>query len=158
MSRVKRILVPVDFSAASRAALEQALELRGAHGAEVEVLHVHEPNGFVGFDAAVMAPVDRPSRRWETLRDELERALEQFVGTWRRSVARVTVEAGIAADVIPDVARRGTFDLVLMGTHGQSGFSRLVLGSVADGVMRKAPCPVMTLRMPPRVSHEAVPL
>ena len=150
MPSLKRILVPVDFSASSRAALEHALELQAALGAEVEVVHVHEPSGFVGFESMVLMPVDRPARRWEQLRGDLLRELEGFLAPHRRRVAQVRVEAGVPADVIPEVARSGEFDLVLMGTHGQSGFSRLVVGNVAEGVMRKAHCPVMTLRMPVR--------
>jgi nucleotide-binding universal stress UspA family protein len=150
MPSPKRILVPVDFSACSRAALEHALDLQAALGAEVEVLHVHEPSGFVGFESCVLMPVDRPARRWEQLRNDLLHELERFLAPHRGRIGQVRVEAGVPSDVIPDLARRGEFDLVLMGTHGQSGFSRLVVGNVAEGVMRKAHCPVMTLRMPMR--------
>jgi nucleotide-binding universal stress UspA family protein len=156
MTAIKRILVPVDFSAASRAALTHAIELRSGFGSTVSVLHVHEPSGFVGFESLVLMPVDGPSRRWEQLRAELMRELEHFLGVARRSVDEVRVEAGVPADVIPEVARDGDFDLVLMGTHGQGPISRLAVGTVADGVMRKAHCPVMTLRVPSRVGREAV--
>jgi universal stress protein A len=152
MPSFKRILVPVDFSASSRAALEHALELHGALGSEVEVLHVHEPSGFMGFESMVLMPVDRPARRWEQLHDDLLHELERFLAPYRARLAQVRVEPGVPSDIIPEVARRGEFDLVLMGTHGQSGFSRLVIGNVAEGVMRKAHCPVMTLRMPLRGS------
>jgi len=157
MLSIKRILVPVDFSACSRAALEHALELQAALGVEVEVLHVHEPSGFVGFESMVLMPVDRPARRWEQLRGDLLRELESFLAPNRARIAQVRVEPGVPGDVIPEVARRGEFDLVLMGTRGQSGFSRLVVGNVAEGVMRKAHCPVMTLRMPARGGgHDSV--
>ncbi len=158
MPSPKRILVPVDFSACSRAALEHALELQAAFGTSVDVLHVHEPSGFVGFESLALMPVDRPARRWEQLRDDLLRELERFVAPHRGRIGQVRVEAGVPTDIIPDVARRGEFDLVLMGTQGQSGFSRPVVGNVAEGVMRKAHCPVMTLRMAARGGggHESV--
>lgn len=156
MTAIKRILVPVDFSAASRAALSHALELRGAVGSSVSVLHVYEPSGFVSFESVVLAPVDRPSRRWEQVRSEILRELERFLGPDRGSVDEVRVEAGVAADVIPALAYDGGFDLVLMGTHGHGPMSRLVVGNVAEGVMRKAHCAVMTLRPPSRVARETV--
>ena len=156
MTAIKRILVPIDFSASSRAALSHAIELRSAFGSAVSVLHVYEPSGFVGFDSLVLMPVDRPSRRWEQMRAEILRELTQFLGNDRPSVEDVRVEAGVPADVIPAVAREGDFDLVLMGTHGQGPISRLAVGNVAEGVMRKAHCLVMTLRVPSRGGRDAV--
>ncbi len=156
MTSIKRILVPIDFSAPSRAALSHAVELRSAFGVGVTALHVHEPSGFVGVESLVLMPVDHPSRRWEQVRHELLRELEQFLGSTRHHVDEVRVEPGVPADVIPSVARDGEFDLVLMGTHGQGPASRLAVGSVAEGVMRKAHCLVMTVRVPTRVAREAV--
>ncbi|GEJ59155.1 universal stress protein [Anaeromyxobacter diazotrophicus] len=156
MTSIKRILVPIDFSPSSRAALGHALALRSAFGAGVSVLHVHEPSGFVGADSLALMPIDHPSGRWELVRVEILRELEQFLGIERPGLDEVRVEAGVPADVIPEVARDGGFDLVLMGTHGQGPVSRLALGGVAEAVVRKAHCLVMTLRLPGRVAREAL--
>jgi universal stress protein A len=156
MTAIKRILVPVDFSGSSRAALSHALELRTALGSRVSVLHVYEASGFVGVESLVLLPVDRPSQRWEQVRSDLLRELEHFLGLERPSVDEVRVEAGVPTDVIPEVARSGEFDLVLMGTHGQGPISHVALGNVAEGVLRKAHCRVMTLRLPGRIVRDAL--
>ncbi|HVI75802.1 MAG TPA: universal stress protein [Anaeromyxobacteraceae bacterium] len=156
MTAIKRILVPIDFSASSRAALTHAVELRTAFGAGVSVLHVHEATGFIGYETFALMPMDHPSRRWEHVRGEMLRELEGFLGRSRLAVDEIRVEAGVPDDVIPAVARDGDFDLILMGTHGQGTTSRLALGNVAEGVMRKAHCLVMTVRVPHRVAREAV--
>lgn len=158
MQAIKRILVPVDFSPMSRAALDHALRLGQALGATVEVLHVHE-SAYTGFDTLVILPLDLPSQRWEQQRGQILRELGSFLGPDRDRVLAVKVEPGVPADVIPEVAREGEVDLIVMGTHGRGGLSRLVVGSVAEAVMRKAHCPVMTLKLPVRtVAREAVPL
>lgn len=156
MTSIKRILVPIDFSPSSRAALAHALAVRSALGAGVSVLHVHEPSGFLGADSLALMPIDHPSGRWALVRGEILRELEQFLGIERPGLDEVRVEAGVPADVIPEVARDGGFDLVLMGTHGQGPISRPALGGVAEAVMRKAHCLVMTLRLPGRVAREGL--
>lgn len=156
MTAIKRILVPVDFSGSSRAALAHALELRAAFSSRVSVLHVYEPSGFLGVESLVLPPVDRPSQRWEQVRADLLRELERFLGLDRPSVDEVRVETGVPTDVIPEVARSGEFDLVLMGTRGQGPISHVAVGNVAEGVLRKAHCRVMTLRQPGRIIRDAV--
>ncbi len=150
MAKVKRILVPVDFSWPSRSALEHARKLAAASGAAIEVLHV-----FEGLSSAVPAAMtssfQQTGEGWERLREHLVRELDTFAG----GGIPVRVDAGLASEVIASTARGGRFDLVVMGTHGATGRFRPALGSVADGVMRKAPCPVLTVHVPGRVSHEA---
>ena len=154
---VNRILVPVDFSACSRAALGYAVQLAAQTGAAVDVLYVHEPSRFIPDSLAVLfgGGMRGPG---EQARGDVKGALEGFLGAVRSRVRNVRVESGIAGDVIASTAREGQFDLVVMGTHGQGGLTRLVLGSVAESVMRKAEVPVLTLRMPKRESRERVPL
>lgn len=159
MVSVKRILVPVDFSASSRAALNHALQLAEAFGASVEVLHVHEASAFIGPDSLVLLPPVSYSTRWDEARDEVLRELDQFLALDNVPGVQVKVEPGVPGDVIPAVARADGIDLIVMGTHGRSGLSRLIVGSVAESVMRKANCPVMTLRIPSsRPVRESVPM
>jgi nucleotide-binding universal stress UspA family protein len=152
---IHRILVPVDFSPCSRAALEYAAELADRNDAKVEVLHVHEPAPYVG--PSVLAMMPSPPRRWDETQGDVLRELEGFVGGARDHL-RVRVETGLPGDVIPAVAKQGDFDLIVMGTHGRSGLARALLGSVAETVMRRAPVPVLTLRMPRHEPREAIPL
>ncbi len=155
---IKRILVPVDFSSHSRNALLFAKQLSVALEANLSVLHVHEPAGYMGTDTLVMMPVGLASERWEETRNEAMDELTQFLGADRSSVLELKVEPGLPGDVIPVFARGAEIDLIVMGTHGRSGLSRLLVGSVAESVMRKAHCPVVTLRMPVKVAHESVPM
>jgi universal stress protein A len=152
---ISRILVPVDFSPCSRAALDYAAELADRSDARVEVLHVHEPASYVAPPLAVLQ-TSLPRRADETRGDVL-RELQGFVGHAHDHVG-VRVENGLPGDVIAAVAKQGSFDLIVMGTHGRSGFERALLGSVAETVMRRAPVPVLTLRMPRHEPREAIPL
>ena len=155
---VTRILVPIDFSPCSRAALEYAAQFADQVKARVDVLHVHE-QGFIGSEPLAMVPLGAArGRGWEETRKDVIRELDAFLGSMRNRVRDVRVESGLPGDVIPDIAKRGGFDLIVMGTHGRGGLSRLIVGSVAEAVMRKAAVPVLTLRMPKREARERVPL
>jgi nucleotide-binding universal stress UspA family protein len=155
---ITRILAPVDFSPCSRAALEYALELGERMEAPVDVLHVTEPSGYIGAEALTLIPVAARAGALGESRDELLHDLHGFLGPMRTRARRVRLEPGLPADVIAAVARDGKYDLVVMGTHGRSGLSRLAVGSVAEAVMRRAQVPVLTLRLPRREQHEPVPL
>jgi nucleotide-binding universal stress UspA family protein len=155
---VSRILVPVDFSPCSRAALEYALELAEGMGAQIDVLHVSEPSAFIGADALMLIPDASRAGALGESRDDLLHELDGFLGSARARVRRVRLEPGLPADVIPSVAKDGGYDLVVMGTHGRSGLSRLVVGSVAEAAMRRSPVPVLTLRLPRHEPRERVPL
>jgi nucleotide-binding universal stress UspA family protein len=142
---VKRILVPVDFSAPSRAALWRAGELATALGATVELLHVvdlPQPPHVISEGHVPLPPEYRQDVLRETeshLRDWLETAM--IPATIHRALGE-----GQPFVEIVKYAREHGVDLIVMGTHGRGGMSRLLLGSVADKVIRTAPCPVMTVR------------
>ncbi len=159
MNAITRILVPIDFSPSSRAAFEYATFLAGRLGARVEVLHVWEPPGYVGPDALALLPVAPGQPGWRETRDEVSREVEQFIGKSERpSELDVRVEAGEPSDTILKIANGGGADLIVMGTHGRTGLSRLLIGSVAEAVLRRSTCPVMTIRVPSKTPHESVPL
>lgn len=157
MPAISRILVPVDFSPCSRAALDYAVELAGQMKAAVDVLHVAEPTGYAGPDSMMLVP-DAARDSWGERPDDVLHELEGFLGAARARVRDVRAEAGLPSDVIASRAKDGGYDLIVMGTHGRSGLARLVVGSVAEAVMRRAQVPVLTLRLPSRDSHERVPL
>ncbi|MCC7043482.1 MAG: universal stress protein [Acidobacteria bacterium] len=140
MPTVKRILCPVDLSDASRRALDYALALGRHHEADVRVLQVVDLHGWAGASVEGL----------DALTGQTRAALEEQLGWW---VARSVDGAGASTDVregpvVPGIlaaAREAGIDLIVMGTHGRSGFERLALGSVAEKVLRKAACPVLVV-------------
>jgi nucleotide-binding universal stress UspA family protein len=144
MIQMQRILCAVDFSDYSRRALDHAIAIARWYGSTVTVLHVFTPApvgvpapGVAAFEP-VFLPVDRDQLLAET---RAFAAAEGAVGV----AAEAIVREGPAVREIVDQATEMAADLVVLGTHGRSGFERFLLGSVAEKVLRKAPCPVMTV-------------
>jgi nucleotide-binding universal stress UspA family protein len=145
---IHQILVPVDFSEYSQAALHYAAELARPLGAEVDVLHVSEAPIFVPYGSTIDAGVSDPSLIDMFLRRS-EQALREFVAdaAKRGDVVRGSrTEMGSPAQAITDFAKTNGYDLIVIGTHGRSGISRALLGSVAERVVRLARCPVLSVR------------
>lgn len=144
--KIKRILVPTDFSSCSNAALDQAVLLALAHRAELVVLHVVELHAIdpVGPEPAY-PDVEEIHRRLEAIAgDEMGRLIAQrsaeslaLKDVMRRGVA--------AAPTIVAYAEQAHADLIVMGTHGRRGLRRLLLGSVTEEVVSTAGCPVLTV-------------
>lgn len=148
MNAIRRILVPIDFSEASRAAFDYAVELARSVGASIDVLHVWEVPTFLAPGSAVVVGASG-TPLVEMVRAAAEDGLEKFVAEAAARGARVDesrAEPGNPASSIAEAARTGGYDLVVMGTHGRTGFSRALIGSVAERVVRHAPCPVLTVR------------
>jgi nucleotide-binding universal stress UspA family protein len=154
MIEIRRILCPVDFSDYSRRALDHAIAIARWYGSTVTVLHVFSPAlvapygpGPVILEPIVLIPADR---------DQLLAATKVFIEA--EATPGVAIEAvvrdGKTAAEILDQATKMSADLLVIGTHGRSGFERLVLGSVTEKVLRKACCPVLTV---PRRLPDAVP-
>ncbi len=137
---ITRILCPVDFSEASRHAIDQATVLAGYYKSRIAALHVLAPS--------TLAVTGVPTSSDDV--DEVERlrrlTTEAFAGAAAKSAGvDVLVDVGQPAAVILDRAASLPVDLIVMGTHGASGFQHLVLGSVTEKVLRKATCPVLTV-------------
>jgi nucleotide-binding universal stress UspA family protein len=144
---LKRILLPVDFSERSRAALRYAIGLARLGGAGVDLLHVVPPPSELAV--AVDAYVGRPLRRTPTaLLDDAQRRLERLATSVEHDGVALTTQvlAGDAAATIVQVATDGAHDLIVIGAHGRSGLAGLILGSVTKRLLSCAPCPVVTLR------------
>jgi len=155
MLAVRRILVPIDFSPPSRAALEYAVALAAPLGASLEVLHVWEPPAYVGPEAVAFVPVDVARQAWEEVRGGVQGEVEHLVAAVAGTFpVHVSVIPGTPAELIPEVAAEVGAELVVMGTHGRTGLARVLMGSVAEAVVRRAPCPVLTLRAPKRGAGE----
>ncbi|HWU90252.1 MAG TPA: universal stress protein [Kofleriaceae bacterium] len=137
----KIVLVPIDFSANAEQALDYAAELARKLGATVHLVHA-----IASLPSAL--PVALTEQMIENLVTEHREALDKLVKT-RRTLATFgppTVEVGDARDTIIGAAKALGADLIVMGTHGRRGLSRMVMGSVAENVLRHAPCPVLIIR------------
>jgi len=142
MTLPKTILVPTDFSDSAEEALDYAIALAGKLGATVHLLNVITipalgvPELGVALTSTMMESTVRSNQG----------ALDKLA-TCRASANLDTIlRTGDARDVIVDVAREIGADLIVMGTHGRRGVRRALLGSIAEGVLRTAPCPVLTIR------------
>lgn len=144
---IKQILVPVDFSPVSLQALDYAVELARPFQAGLVVLHVVEPIYY-----ATPADLYGPSANLSMLLDEQQKAAQEQLAVLATRLAEhqvkseTCVEPGVPYQVIVDTAARRRVDLIVMATHGRTGLSHLLLGSVAERVVRSAACPVLTVR------------
>lgn len=149
MAAISSILCPVDMSESSRAALDYALFLARNSGGNVHVLHVWEIPVIVRPDLVVWTESTASGTSLADLvKMRAEAALQHFLAPLddaSRALVSVHLQPGAAAPTILRVAADGAHDLIVMGTHGRSGLSRLVLGSVSERVVRRATCPVLTL-------------
>jgi nucleotide-binding universal stress UspA family protein len=140
MFPIRKILHPTDFSELSRAAFELACSLARDHSAELFICHVAPPP----IVAAGEVVLEFPASATEQLAAELDQVNPTEPGV------RVThrLLQGDPATEIVRLAAEAKADLIVMGTHGRGGLGRLLMGSVAEQVMRKAPCPVVTAKAP----------
>lgn len=141
--RLKQILVPVDFSECSRKALLYALPFARQFGAGITLLHVVEAAYALGEFGAVEYPTLEADLRKAAERRLGELAVEQ-IGT--RVAFATRVRSGRPATEIAAAARELEADLIVIATHGHTGLKHVLLGSVAESVVRHAPCPVLTVR------------
>ena len=143
----KKICCPIDFSDTARAAMEVAAELAKRLGAELRLLHVYPIPGYTFPDGSVVAS----PKMLEELAEQAERHLQEWkreaeaMGCGRVSIAKAS---GEAAGEIVAFAKEAGADLLVMGTHGRTGLTHALLGSVAERVVRRAACPVLTVRLP----------
>lgn len=155
MLEVKRILCPLDFSEFSVRAYRHALSLAEHYRAKLVAQHTVEV--WRHPSASFAATADLYEEYCRALRGNGREQLQEFVKNYTDYEVQpeLVVDEGIAADSILSRAQEQKSDLIVMGTHGLRGFDRLMLGSVTDRVMRRAACPVLAVREPPRDSVAA---
>ena len=141
---LERILVPVDFSDCSLDALEYAVVVAQQSKASLMLLHVLEPVSY-GLDFTLSH-----IRTREQVRESWTKRLEDLASSHQHSNVPVEsrLRGGLPADSILDSAQTLPCDLIIMGTHGRRGISHTISGSVAEAVLRKSLCPVLTVRSP----------
>jgi nucleotide-binding universal stress UspA family protein len=144
MSRIKKILVPFDGSPHANEAAAYAADLARRYDAALTLLYVDHAVSYAFPEAKTLS-------RGKLLGD-IQESYERDVGARRTALAagapRVDsiTQRGVPAAEILRCARDDDYDLIVMGTHGRTGVARMFLGSVAEDVLRSAPCPVLTIR------------
>lgn len=153
MPTFSKILAPTDFSDDSKLALSYAVELAQKFSAEIVVVHVDQPLAPVmvselnpGLDVGTMNRIAEEQRLLALRELDQTTARLREQGLKARSLMRV----GAPFLEIINAAVSENADLIVMGTHGRSGLAHVLMGSVAERVVRKAPCPVLTIRHPDR--------
>jgi nucleotide-binding universal stress UspA family protein len=139
---LKRILVPVDFSAASNNAVEHARRLGAFTGAELIFLHVVVPDAPFGC-------ADLPAICSNQLKENAEENLRRLARTARNGgdqSAQSLVRWGLPAHEVVEEAQDSDVDLIVIATHGYTGWKHFCIGSTAEKVVRAAPCPVLVVR------------
>jgi nucleotide-binding universal stress UspA family protein len=142
MKRIRTILHPTDFSPGSAAAFAAACDLARDYDARLIVLHAFGPVVPVGAEGVIV------SADLDELRAIARKELDAVRPTNPAVRVERVVREGPSTQVILEAAKEFGADLIVIGTHGRTGFRRLLLGSVTEEVLRKAPCPVLTVKAP----------
>lgn len=149
--KIKNILIPIDYSERSGATMSYAVSLAKEYDAKLHLVHVYEPpiaytDG--GFAATVLPPADVIDVEAE--RDRLTAAIPSG-----DLAVQTQFVIGNPSEELVDYAKAQNVDLIVMGTHGRTGLTRLLMGSVAEGVLRHASCPVLTVKQPTESSKSS---
>ncbi len=145
--KIERILFPIDFSEGAMNALDYAVSLSKEYNAKLYLLHVvHDISMTSGWQVPHIRIDEFYRDMEESARKELEKCcMEELKGL--KDVEKIVLR-GIPDDEILKVARDKKIDVIVIGTHGRTGIDRLLFGSTAEKVVRKAPCPVLSVRLP----------
>jgi len=141
---IRTILVPIDFSDNARPVIEWAAHLAGESNGKLILFHAyHLPVEFQQFEGAYLPP-----DFWASVKNEAQASLARYETELREKGHAVesVVREGYAATAIIDEATERGADLIVIGTHGLSGLKHMLLGSIAERVVQKAPCPVLTVK------------
>ncbi|HUL59413.1 MAG TPA: universal stress protein [Anaeromyxobacteraceae bacterium] len=143
----KRICCPIDFSDTARVAMDTACDLAKRLGARLVLLHAYPIPGYTFPDGSVVAS--------PKMMDELAAQAARHLDEWKREAegrgcagVEVARAVGEPAAEIVAFAKANAIDLVVMGTHGRTGLEHALMGSIAERVVRRASCPVLTVRPP----------
>ncbi|MGD1975442.1 MAG: universal stress protein [Desulfobacterales bacterium] len=151
---IKRILCPTDFSENSKHAMKYALTLAALSQAELELFHVVEPITYpqsTELFEPVLDEVELTMKMGAAFQKQLEDQVAALKEEYPKTEGKI-VTGNTFLEII-QVARDEKVDMIVMGTHGRTGLAHVLIGSVAEKVVREAPCPVLTVKHP---EHEFV--
>ncbi len=146
MPEIRTILSPLDFSETSDHALDYAIELAQKLGAQVHIIHVWQPLTYAVADGVYIPTSEHLSNHVFDLQGKLDKQLARYAD--RGVVLQGSLVEGVPYTTIVQTAEEMKADLIVMGTHGRTGLMHLLLGSVAERVVRLSPIPVLTVRLP----------
>lgn len=147
MKPFTKILVPIDFTTHAAEAVRRAVELARHYGAGVTLCYVYEPADYPLPSGYIVYTPEQLERVTQEIQKRLEAARKDAEAVSGGAVPISTrLLQGSAALSIIDLASDEKFDLIVMGTHGRTGVGRLLMGSVAEKVVRAAPCSVLTVK------------
>jgi nucleotide-binding universal stress UspA family protein len=144
MSQYRKICCPVDFSEVSRLAMIEAADLARRFGAELALVHVAPPVSASLPEPVLAPPASHGKEDFDP--PQLLAAWEREAQALAGRAVRTRLSSGRAVPEILRYVQEGGFDLLVVGSHGRTGVKHLVLGSVAEGLARAAPCPVLVVR------------
>jgi universal stress protein A len=142
---LKRILVPIDFSPLSKKALQYALRFAEEFRAGITLLHVIEPDVLPAFDGLMIARPISPNGTHAKCATRLK-LLASSTAIRATNYVQPTVRTGLPAHEIVEAAKEFDVDLIVIATHGYTGWKHFAIGSTAERVARAAPCPVLVVR------------
>jgi nucleotide-binding universal stress UspA family protein len=142
----QRFLIPVDFSEYANQAVEYAIGLASKLGARLTLLHVIQPLPLAGVDMGVTLPYTYIQDLEAEITNSMQAYLERVTAAGLEG--EIAVVHGVPFQEILETAKTQQVDLIVMGTHGRTGLEHVFLGSVAEKVVRLAPCPVLVVRQP----------
>ena len=158
MEPIRTILHPTDFSEQAGHAFRFACSLARDHGANVVLLHVMPPPYPVVGEMIAIPPLATEEEESALMEARLYNRLHALRAAETGLDTTVRLEAGDTVETILRVAEDLNADLIVMGTHGRTGLTRLVMGSVAENVVRRAGCAVLTLKNPKAVAAAEPPV
>ena len=150
---IRRILIPIDYSQNSQAALAYGAELAQSFGASVDIVHVWDRPTYVTDAVMVQRPGEAHKPIGELIRENAQKDMDEFL-------SGITLPSGVASNsrllsgdpstTLLAELKKGEHDLVVLSTHGRTGFAHLLLGSIAEKLVRLSPVPVLTVPAPGR--------
>ena len=147
--QIRRILLPIDDSPGTQAAIDYAVLLAVALRASITLAHIDEqPGAMVGIVPGASVAGDLAAERAAS-QQRLDAIAAALAARGFVDVSTLITVAPAIAPALVAAARDGKYDLIVMSTHARTGVSRLVVGSIAEEVLRHAPCPVLTVHLPP---------
>jgi nucleotide-binding universal stress UspA family protein len=145
MKSVKKILVPVDFSAHSATLVKVAAELSAQYRAPMSLVHVHQPMNLGMPDGFMSYMPVQLNELLSALQAQLDQVKKDARAAGAYDVDTRLLQGSVAGEIV-ELAKAEGYDLIVIGTHGHTGLKHALLGSVAERVVRLAPCPVLSLR------------
>lgn len=160
ISDIKTILVPTDFSAGSKLAFEYALTLAASLGATLEMVHITERPHYLKTDTKLQKEGEEAKPIHEFIEQQANLSMKNFIKhlpSHEKVTVKETVLCGSPYEELLKYADSKENVMIVMGTHGRTGVAHMLLGSIAEKIVRHASCPVLTIRHPemdPRKKYE----